>query len=147
MPKRKGAKKRRKAPRKTPRPKPREARTDKRGIPLTSDRHDFAVLPSDLSAAWRPPAGAPTKATAKMDPAMPTTVIPELNAIEITPFAYQTVVETIEADRIKSSPAPATRTQKLAKAMKLTGQALGAWMSLLHAPAIAFEAESDALAR
>ena len=45
----------------------------------------------------RQPPGTPTKATRKMDPAMPTTAIPELNAIELTPFAYQTVLEAIQA--------------------------------------------------
>lgn len=45
----------------------------------------------------RPPAGAPTKTTRKIDPAEPTTAIPELNAIEITPFMYQCVVEAIDA--------------------------------------------------
>jgi hypothetical protein len=45
----------------------------------------------------RPLARVPTKATVNMDPAIPTTVIPELKAIERTPFAYQTLLEAITA--------------------------------------------------
>ena len=43
------------------------------------------------------PAGSPTESNAKTEPEKPTTVIPELNAIEFTPFAYQTVLEAIHA--------------------------------------------------
>lgn len=45
----------------------------------------------------RQPAGAPTESKLKVDPAKPTTVIPELRAIEFTPFAYQTVLQAIHA--------------------------------------------------
>jgi hypothetical protein len=45
----------------------------------------------------RQPPSAPREATRKAEPNQPTTVIPELNAIEFTPFAYQTVIEAIEA--------------------------------------------------
>jgi hypothetical protein len=45
----------------------------------------------------RPPAGAPTEAKQKMNPVAPTTMIPELNAMPLTPFAYQTVIEAIDA--------------------------------------------------
>jgi len=95
MPKRKG-KKPKTTPR-SPRWRPRAARKDEKGIPLTSDQRRFTILPSDFAHAMRPPAGAPTKATRKIDPAEPTTAIPELNAIEITPFTYQCVVEAIDA--------------------------------------------------
>ena len=76
---------------------PRAAKKDKKGIPLTSDYRPFTLLPSDLAAAMRQPPGAPRKATRKVEPAEPTTLIPELNAIEFTPFAYQTVIEAIDA--------------------------------------------------
>ena len=76
---------------------PRQTRKDARGISLTSDRPAIAFLPSDFSAAMRPPTSAPTKATARIVPAKSTTVIPELNAIELTPFAYQVVIEAIRA--------------------------------------------------
>src|SRR5262245_39020926 len=94
MPKRKKAK-----PKTAPRPRwqPRAARKDKNGVPLPSDQRRFTILPSDFARAMRPPAGGPTKATRKIDPAEPTTAIPELNAIEITPFMYQCVVEAIDA--------------------------------------------------
>ena len=45
----------------------------------------------------RQPVGSPTESNAKIDPAKPTTVIPELNAIEFTPFAYETVLQAIHA--------------------------------------------------
>ena len=80
-----------------PRWVPRAAKKDKKGIPLTSDYRPFTLLPSDLAAAMRQPPGAPRKATRKIEPAEPTTLIPELNAIEFTPFAYQTVIEAIDA--------------------------------------------------
>src|SRR5215813_8215720 len=92
MPKRKGKK-----PKRVPRPRPRAARKDAKGISLTSDQRPFTILPSDFARAMRPPVGAPTEATRKANPAKPTTLIPELNAIPLTPFAYQTVVEAIEA--------------------------------------------------
>jgi hypothetical protein len=78
-------------------PKPRVFRTDERGIQLTSDYRPFTILPSDFAEAKRQPSGTPKKATRQMSPPRPTTVIPELNVIEFTHFAYQTVVEAIEA--------------------------------------------------
>jgi hypothetical protein len=80
-----------------PRQVPRAAKRDKKGIRLTSDLRPFTILPSNFAVAMRQPPGSPKKATRKMEPAEPTTVIPELNAIEFTPFAYQTVLEAIEA--------------------------------------------------
>jgi hypothetical protein len=97
MPKRKARKAAKKSKRAPSWPRTRASRKDERGIPLTSDRRPFTILPSDFAQAMLPPAGAPTKATRKIDPPEPTTAIPELNAIEFTPFAYQTVVEAITA--------------------------------------------------
>jgi len=77
--------------------KPRAARKDERGIALTSDQRPLAFLPSDFAHAMRQPPEAPTEAMLKAEPEKPVTVIPELNAIESTPFAYQTVIEAIEA--------------------------------------------------
>ena len=77
--------------------KPRAARKDERGIALTSDQRPLAFLPSDFAHAMRQPPEAPTEAMLKAEPEKPVTVIPELNAIELTPFAYQTVIEAIEA--------------------------------------------------
>jgi len=99
MPKRKGAK-----PKRTPRPWPRDSRKDERGVPLTSDQRPITILPSDFAEAMRQPAGTPTKATttAKLVPRKPTTVIPELRLLELSPFAYQTVGEAIDAaDRVQ----------------------------------------------
>jgi hypothetical protein len=84
-------------PKRAKRLKPRGARKDERGLPLTSDQRPLAFLPSDFAQAMAPPPGAPTEATRKAVPEKPTTAIPELNLIELTPFAYQTVVEAIEA--------------------------------------------------
>ena len=78
-------------------PKPRAGRRDESGVPLTSDRRPFTILPSDFAVAMRQPAGSPTESNLKPDPAKPTTVIPELNAIEFTPFAFQTVLRAIHA--------------------------------------------------
>jgi len=89
--------KRKKTKPKTPRPRPRAARKDEKGIPLTSDQRRFTILPSDFAKAMRPPAGTPTRATRKAVPEKPTTAIPELNAMPLTPFAYQTVIEAIDA--------------------------------------------------
>jgi len=90
----------RKAPRK--RQRPRAALKDDKGIPLTSDQRPFTILPSDFAAAMRPPAEAPTKATRSAAPKRPTTQIPELNAMGLTPFGYQCVVEAITAaDRVQ----------------------------------------------
>jgi hypothetical protein len=86
-----------KKPREPRRQVPRAWRKDERGIPLTSDRPPVTFLPSDFVAAMRPPAGSPTKATRKLDPEKPTTAIPELSLLELTPFAYQIVVEAIDA--------------------------------------------------
>jgi hypothetical protein len=86
----------RKAPRK--RQLPRAARKDEKGIPLTSDsRQPLTILPSDFAAAMQPPPGAPTEATRVASPERPTTQIPELNAIQLTPFAYQCIIEAITA--------------------------------------------------
>jgi hypothetical protein len=84
-------------PKRAKRLKPRDARTDERGIPLTSDQPPFIILPSDLAVAMRQPPDAPTQATCKAEPERPTTAIPELNLIELTPFAYQCVIEAIDA--------------------------------------------------
>ena len=95
MPKRERAKSNR-----TRRTRLRSDMTDEKGIRLTSDRPP--IIPSSLADAMRPPAGAPTKATRKMDPEIPTTVIPELNSIELTPFAYECVVAAImAADKVQ----------------------------------------------
>src|SRR5688572_17867612 len=87
--------------RKTSKPRvrqvPRKARKDARGVPLTSDERPFTILPSDFLASMRQPPGAPVKTRAKINPALPTTAIPELNMIELTPFAYYTVIQAITA--------------------------------------------------
>jgi|SRR5215831_6712569 len=76
----------------------RSAYKDEHGVSLTSSsRRPLTILPSDFLRAMQQPAGTPTEATSKMDPPMPTTVIPELNAMPLTPFAYQTVGEAIYA--------------------------------------------------
>jgi hypothetical protein len=75
----------------------RTRRKDKKGVRLTSDQPPFTLLPSDLEIAMRQPPGTPTKATRKVDPRMPTTAIPELNEIAFSPFAYETVIEAIDA--------------------------------------------------
>lgn len=81
---------------------PRETRKDARGIPLTSDNRPFTILPSDFSTAMQQPPGTPVKTRVKLDPAMPTTAIPELNIIKLTPFAYYTVIQAIRAaDKIQ----------------------------------------------
>lgn len=51
-------------------------------------RH-IAFLPSDFALAMRQPPEAPTKATRKLDPQQPTTEIPELRVMPLTPLAYQ----------------------------------------------------------
>jgi hypothetical protein len=58
------------------RPKPRATLKDDKGMPLTSDQKHFTFLPSDFAQAMRPPPWAPTKATRKADPPVPTTVDP-----------------------------------------------------------------------
>jgi hypothetical protein len=96
MPKRKKTK-----PKRAPKPRPRDLQKDDRGIPLTSDQRPVAFLPSDFMEAMRQPPGTPMKATAKMVPRKPTTVIPELRLLELSPFAYQTVGDAIDAaDRV-----------------------------------------------
>jgi hypothetical protein len=83
-------------------PWPRARRKHAKGIRLTSDRAPFTLLPSDFALAMRQPPGTPTKATRKADPPLPTTQIPELNAIEFSAYAYQVVIEAIEAaDRVQ----------------------------------------------
>ena len=83
---------------------PERPRGRQEGIPLTSDHRPFTILPSDFADAMRQPPGAPRKATRKIEPAEPTTLIPELNAIEFTPFAYQSVIEAIDAFRQRADP-------------------------------------------
>jgi hypothetical protein len=84
------------------RQRPREARKDARGIPLTSDRRPFTILPSDFVEAFRVPPEAPTTGTKRLDPAEPTTAIPELNLIKLSLYAYETVVEAIyAADKVQ----------------------------------------------
>jgi hypothetical protein len=82
--------------------KPRAAKKDDRGVRLTSDQRHIAFLPSDFAQAMRQPPEAPTRATRKLDPQQPTTEIPDLRVMPLTPFAYQCVVEAINAaDRIQ----------------------------------------------
>ena len=66
-------------------------------MPLTSDQRPLAFLPSDFAQAMAQPPGTPTEASFKSQPDKPTTAIPELNVIELTPFAYQCVIEAIDA--------------------------------------------------
>jgi len=82
--------------------KPDIRRKDARGVRLTSDQPRFTLLPSDLGIAMQQPPGTQIKATRTVDPQMPTTAIPELNEIEFGAYAYQTVIEAIEAaDRVQ----------------------------------------------
>lgn len=63
-----------------------------------TSREPFATeLPSDLEFTLRLPPEARRDSTVRADPAMPTTVIPELAAVEFTPFAFQCVLEAIRA--------------------------------------------------
>jgi hypothetical protein len=80
----------------------RDARKDARGVRLTSDQRPFTILPSDFVKAFRVPPQAPKRGTKKLDPPEPTTTIPELNLIKLTPYAYETVVEAIyAADKVQ----------------------------------------------
>jgi hypothetical protein len=47
--------------------------------------------------AFMPPPDAPTEQTRQVVPSEPTTAIVELQALPLTPFAFQTVVEAITA--------------------------------------------------
>jgi hypothetical protein len=83
--------------RRAKRQRPRSARKDERGIPLTSNQRPLAFLPSDFAQAMAQPPGTPTEASFETEPGKPTTAIPELSVIELTPFAYQCVIEAIDA--------------------------------------------------
>jgi hypothetical protein len=82
--------------------KPRAARKDARGVPLTPDHRPLTILPSDYIKAFQVPPEAPTRGTKKLDPPEPTTTIPELNLIKLTPYAYEIVAEALlAADKVQ----------------------------------------------
>jgi hypothetical protein len=72
-------------------------RTDEFGIPLTSSAPRFTILPSDYRPAFDLPSETPKKGKSRADPQMPTTIIPELRAIEFTEYAYHCVIAAISA--------------------------------------------------
>ena len=69
------------------------------GRALTSAGPYFTILPSDLMPVFNLPPDAPKrgKIPVDVDPAMPTTIIPELRSIEFTEFAYLCVIAAIQA--------------------------------------------------
>jgi hypothetical protein len=68
----------------------------KRGKPTTRKPRRSRLL-SDYAALFLAPPDAPTKQTKKVAPPEPTTAIPELRILPLTPFSYQTVAEAVTA--------------------------------------------------
>jgi hypothetical protein len=101
------------------------------------------VHASDFEVAMRQPPGTPTKATRKMDPAMPTTAIPELNAIELTPFAYQTVLEAIQAaDKLQIKRLNPTGGANLRYRIEIAAAVLASVMDHAYDAAVATKIET-----
>lgn len=67
----------------------------RRGKPAKRPRRGRLTI--DYAAVFLAPPDAPMEQTRKVVPPEPTTAIPELRILPLTPFAYQTVAEAVTA--------------------------------------------------